>query len=159
MYFAQPTDLKTFVNNLINGTALPTGSESPFKLKDSVSIALSAENGAEAELIGLSTTVSGGHWKDDAKGSGYIGNFRCTIKVGENTSFATLDVATVVAMRQNGNKAVLKVFNTPNPKDENKPYKNVRLVKGIALDMKDAKTIEVLNGLIEFADASASVTV
>lgn len=159
MYFRQSMTLNDFIQAIKSGSALPTGSESPYKLKEGIAAAMQSagENGLEIELLSVSQTVNGGHWKGDT-GQGYIGNLSCTIKQGNFTSFANLSVADVLVLRKNGNKAVFKAVQTQS-KDGSKTYTNLRAVQGIVVDLNDAATVAILEGLPEFANQTANVTI
>lgn len=159
MYFPRKTDRKSFIDAIIAGTALPTGSESPFRLNDTIKSDLLAagEKGLSAKLVSISSTVSGGDWRkdNDPSQTGYIGNFSCKLQIGTQTTFANLDVATVVRFQLDGGSTAVHIVQTPNAKDSTKPYFNVKAVKGLVLDVKDAAQLAALQSIKDFAEVAA----
>lgn len=149
MYFKQSIQLKEFIAQLKSGQALPTGSASPYRLNDEVSKML--ESGPqEGELIGIGTTINGGQWKGDS-GQGYIGNFQCRVRFGAHETFANLSVADVLTALGNGGKTTFRLEKSPNVRKPEQPYLNVRAEKPIVVDVKDTKTISLLDSIEAFA--------
>lgn len=151
MYFRQSLSIGEFISQLKNGTALPTGSASPYRLADEVATLLAAGE-AEGELLAIGSTINGGQWKaDTGDGQGYIGNFQCRLKFGQHETFANLAVSDVLTAMSNGGKTIFKLTTSPNVKKPDEPYKNVRCVKPMVVDVKDANCLDLLDKVLKFA--------
>lgn len=160
MYFRKSVQLSEFVDMLINGSALPTGSASPYRIKEDVIKELeTAKDGLEGKLISVSHVISGGHWKSDTdSNSGYIGNFQCRVEIAQKTTFANLSVADICQFLGNADKKAVVVLDvTDNKKTPNKPYKNIRCKDSIVVDTASPETVKLLRSIIEFAKATADI--
>ena len=159
MYFKQSIQIQDFISQLKSGQALPTGSASPYRLSEEVS-SLLASGEAEGEIVAIGSTINGGQWKaDTGEGKGYIGNFQCRVKFGQNETFANLSVADVLTAMANGGKTIFKLETSPNIKKPEQPYKNVRCVNPMVVDVKDTKCLALLDKVVTFATEKPLTTV
>lgn len=167
MYTRFQTSTADFIEKLLNGTALPTGSESPFRINSDVLTALRAagEAGVEAQLIEVSPTVQGGQWVDDANATrqGYIGNFSCQVKVGSHQTFANLDVATVLQFQMNGGKLPVKASQPmkdgqPLTTKGGQPVWNIVSTKPFVVDISNPAQKAALQSVKALANKGSEAT-
>lgn len=166
MYTRFQSSTNDFVDKLLNGSALPTGSESPFRINNDVLTALKAagEAGVEAELVEVSPTVQGGQWVDDnnATRQGYIGNFSCQVKIGSHQTFANLDVATVLQFQMNGGKLVVKASQPvkdgqPLTTKGGQPVWNIVSTKSFVVDVQNPQQKTALLSVKVLANKGSEV--
>jgi hypothetical protein len=161
-YIPQAINIAKFIGMVKAKEALITGAASPYRLNEKIAKMLSDNpGGLEAELISVSDTMRGGYWQNDEKtNSGFIGNFQCRIKVGDETTFANLSAADVIQfIRSADKKQVVKLETTKNKVAGKPDYQNIRCVSIITLDASDEQTIKSLEDVAKFAKETANVTV